>query len=149
MNAAKGIIAVTVAAMCMVWVCGPAFPLTCDECQEIEKKKQAMSDELAKKSQELTTAYNERRFEKLRDIKARINELRKELIELQQRRTDCSDACSPENIKRDECRKIKKAIAKLEASEPQGADQPAAIDDLYNKLTQCNKELHQIIRTSK
>lgn len=138
-------LAAAILMMLPVLIATPAFAITCEECQEIDKNRRAYSDELEQKSQELKAAFEKRAYDKVSQINVRLNDLRKQLAELSKHNQACVDACKPETVKAHECRGIKLEIRKLESEGLKAADQMKKIDDLYRDLLKCNQDLRRML----
>jgi len=127
---------------------GTALAITCDECRKIEKDMKERSAELADKKKELKTAFADAQFENVGQLRNRINELRVKLNDLRKNRSGCKEACKPEVVKQDRCRKIKLKIASMESEPEDSEDKNKRLDRLYNDLRRCNRELRDLLGAS-
>ncbi len=125
--------------------------VTCEECREIEKSKIEAQQEITEKDKELTTASEKKEFKKVLEIRGRLTELRKKVLDLRSKDDECKRACRPDVTKAAECSKIRDEILKAEdesKSEEQPQEKPedqiAKIDSLYRDLQRCNKELKDL-----
>jgi uncharacterized protein len=142
--------AVFAAAMVVisVMVVGLAHSITCEECQEVEKKVKAAQKELSEKGKELKVAFDKEQYATVTEVRNRMTELRSKLLQLRKQTAQCRDACKPEVVKAAECRKIKVTIGKLDSEGPQSADQIRRVDQLYRDLANCNDELRRMLGRS-
>jgi hypothetical protein len=130
--------------------------MTCEECREIEKTKAETQLEITEKDKDLTTAFEKKEFLKVRDIRTKVIELRKKLLDLRAKDDECKQACRPDVVKAAECSKIREEIIKAEdESKPEeqpkekSEEQIAKTDALYRDLQRCNKELKQLKKDQK
>lgn len=119
-----------------------AFAVTCEECQEMEKKKESGQLELAQKDKEISAAFEKKQFQKVTQIRAEITALRKKVLQMRSQDEECKKACLPEVVKDLECRKIETELLKLD-SDDETAD-TAKIDGLYRDLSKCRREVEQL-----
>jgi hypothetical protein len=123
--------------------------VTCDECQELDKNKAVTQQELNQKEKDLETSFKRKEFQKVTEIRTQITDLRKKLLEMQDKGKDCKDACKPEVIKEAQCRKLIGEINTLESA-PSGTQKDTEkVDGLYRDLRQCNKDLQELRRGPK
>ena len=123
---------------------GSAYSVTCEECLQMTEKQKMIRQSLFKKRTELKSAFDSNSMARFRELRTEITDLRKNLIKLKRKGKGCAEACTPEAVKRSECRKIKLEIHKLESG---GAGSKASldkIDGLYRDLAKCNREWEQI-----
>ncbi|MGO9116202.1 MAG: hypothetical protein ACLQPD_01175 [Desulfomonilaceae bacterium] len=148
-------ISITVGSL-VIFTAAQLSAMTCEECREIEKTKAETQQEITAKDKDLTTAFEKKEFLKVRDIRNKVTELRKKLLDLRAKDEECRQACRPDVIKAAECSKIREEIIKLEdESKPEeepkekSEEQIAKIDALYRDLQRCNKELKEFKKTQK
>ncbi|HTY26046.1 MAG TPA: hypothetical protein VMC85_23150 [Desulfomonilaceae bacterium] len=132
----------------MVLLEGRVNAITCDECRETEKNKVRIQQEITAKDQDLKTAFEKKEFQKVRDIRNRVTEMRKQLNELRANDDKCKDACRPDVVKTAECAKIREEILKTE-DESQSREQIEKVDALYRDLLRCNNELKLLKKSDK
>ena len=139
-----------------IFTAGQVFAVTCEECREIDKNKVETQQVITEKDKELATAFEKKEFQKVRDIRSKVTELRKKLLDLRAKDEECRQACQPDVVKTAECSKIRDEILKLEdesksEEKPQekSEDQIAKVDALYRDLQRCNKELKELKKTRK
>ncbi len=136
----------TIVAVLLMWAAGPARCVTCDECQELDKNKAVTQQELTQKEKDLETSFKKKEFQKVTEIRILITDLRKKLMDIEDKSKDCRDACKPDVIKEAKCRKLRGEINTLESA-PSGTGTDAEkVDALYRDLRQCNKELQELKR---
>jgi hypothetical protein len=121
---------------------GAAYAITCDECKEIQKNKQNIQLELAQKDADLNAAFKQKNFQVVGDIRNRMLELRKKMIELRMADEKCEEACKPDLVKASECRKLMDEILRVESAENAADEQK--IDSLYREFQSCNKDLEKL-----
>jgi hypothetical protein len=115
-----------------------AGAITCEECLEIDKQENLIQTKLNKLTRELKEAFNNSKFNKVTEIRGKVNELRKKLILYKRKGQDCSTACKPEQIKNAECHELKLKIRDMES---QADHDTRKVDRLYRDLARCNNEL--------
>lgn len=120
----------------------PAFSVTCEECQEIEKQKGAAHHELSQKDKDISAAFEKKQFQKVAQIRGEITMLRKKLLDMRGQDEDCKKACRPEVVKDLECKKLQAEILELDSDDSQGDTRK--IDALYRDLSKCNRELERL-----
>ncbi len=123
---------------------GSAYSVTCEECLEISKKQNLIRQSLFKKRKELKSAFDSNNMTKFRELRTEITDFRKNLIKLKRKEDGCAEACTPEEVKRSECRKIKLKIHKLETGANSSKASLDKMDGLYRDLAKCNREWEQI-----
>ena len=128
---------------------GVACSITCEECQELDKNRAVTQQELEQKEKDLETSFKKKAFQKVTEIRALITDLRKKLMDLKDKSKDCRDACRPDVIKEDQCRKLRSEINILESSPPQAEPNMEKLDGLYRDLRRCNKELQELRKERK
>jgi hypothetical protein len=126
--------------------CARTYAITCEECKEIEKSRREAQAEVTEKNKELDSAFAKKEFMKIKETRERITELRKKILEWQKSSAECAEACRPDLVKGEECRKIKVEIEKKESEPSLSEEQIRNVDDLYRSLLQCNKELRKLQR---
>ncbi len=139
------------------FMAGHVFGVTCDECQQMEKSRVEIQQEITSKDKELTAAFEKKEFQKVRDIRTKVTELRRKLLDLRSKDEECKQACRPDVMKAAECDKIREEILKLESddsksdekAEQNSEEQVSKIDGLYRDLQRCNKELTKLKKTAK
>ena len=117
--------------------------ITCKECREIEDQKLKLQEELEVKEKQLKAAYEAKRVREVTDVRTRIVELKRQLLDLRKDDAACRDACRPDVVKEAECNDLRTEILKLEEASESGGD-VAAIDKLYKDLARCNEDLRRI-----
>ncbi len=136
---------------------GHVFGVTCDECQQMEKSRMEIQQEITSKDRELTAAFEKKEFQKVHDIRTKVTELRRKLLDLRSKDEECKQACRPDIMKAAECKKIREEILKLEnddsksdeKAEQKSEEQVSKIDGLYRDLQRCNKDLRNLKKTAK
>ncbi len=129
---------------CLVWGAASARSATCEECQELDKIKAVAQQQLTEKEKALEAEFKKKAFQKVTEIRSDINNLRKKLMELEDKSKGCQDACKPDVIKNLECQKLRSEINALETA-PSGHEADAKkVDELYRDLRRCNKELREL-----
>lgn len=121
---------------------GAACAVTCDECKEIQKNKQNIQMELAQKDADLNAAFKQKNFQVVGDLRNRMLELRKKMIELRMADEKCEEACKPDVVRASECRKLMDEILHVE-SVGNAADEQK-VDSLYREFQSCNKDLEKL-----
>ncbi len=121
---------------------GAAYALTCDECKDIQKNKQNIQMELAQKDADLNAAFKQKNFQVVGEIRNRMLELRKKMIELRMADEKCEEACKADVVRASECRKLMDEILRVE-SVGNAADEQK-IDSLYREFQSCNKDLEKL-----
>lgn len=124
---------------------GPAYTLTCDECKEMYKNKVSIQQELQQKDTELNAAFKAKQFQQVNDLRARMLELRKKMIELRASDEKCEQACKPDVVKAAECKKLLDDLITLESEAAEGNE--AKVDALYREFRSCNDHLQKIKQT--
>jgi hypothetical protein len=137
----KGALSILTASLVLA-VAAPIFAVTCEECQEMEKKKDAGQQELAQKDKEISVAFEKKQFQKVTQIRSDITALRRKLLQMRSQDEDCKKACLPEAVKDLECKKLEAELLKLD-SEDSTAD-TEKIDALYRDLSRCKREMEQL-----
>jgi predicted RNase H-like nuclease (RuvC/YqgF family) len=128
----------------LLCVTGAARCITCDECQELEKNKGVNQQELTQKEKDLETSFKRKEFQKVTEIRNQITDLRKKLMEIEDKSKGCKDACKPDVIKEAQCRKLRNEINTLEST-PSGTEKDTEkLDGLYRDLRKCNKDLQEL-----
>jgi len=128
-------------------LCGQALAgMTCEECQERDKKKSLVQQELTQKDKDLDAAFKKRQFQKVTQIRKEVTALRKKLLEFKGDEEECKKACRPEIVKEAQCRKIMNDIVKLEDSSDTDTEK---VDSLYRDLAKCHRELEQLKKREK
>ena len=120
--------------------------MTCEECQERDKKKSLVQQELAQKDKELDTAFKKRQFQKVTQIRKEVTALRKKLLEFKGGEEECKKACRPQVVKEAQCRKLINDIVKLEESSEVDTEK---VDALYRDLAKCHRDLKQLKKSEK
>jgi len=123
-----------------------ASAITCDECQDLDKKRSLVQQELTQKDKDLDAAFKKRQFQKVTQIRNDVTALRKKLLEFKSSEDDCKKACRPEVVKDSQCRKIMTDIAKLEDSQEVDTSK---VDSLYRDLSKCRRELEKLKKGEK
>jgi hypothetical protein len=118
--------------------------LSCEECLNIEKESQTITSELDQLSKELRTALESKEYKKAKELDKKIFDLKKKQIELRKHDTECEKACTPEALKRSECKKQKLRIKELESKADQSGEDRKIIDQVYLDLLRCNQELRRL-----
>ncbi|MEW6531029.1 MAG: hypothetical protein AB1473_09350 [Thermodesulfobacteriota bacterium] len=118
--------------------------LSCEECLNIEKESQTITSELDQLSKELRSALESKEYKKAKELDKKIFDLKKKQIELRKHDTECEKACTPEALKRSECKKQKLRIKELESKADQSEEDRKIIDQVYQDLLRCNKELQRL-----
>jgi predicted RNase H-like nuclease (RuvC/YqgF family) len=133
-----------IVAALLLYSAGAAHCVTCDECQELEKNRGVTQQELTQKEKDLETAFKRKEFQKVTEIRNQITDLRKKLMEMQDKSKDCKNACKPDVIKEAQCRKLLSEINTLEST-PSGTEAGTEkLDGLYRDLRKCNQELQEL-----
>jgi demethoxyubiquinone hydroxylase (CLK1/Coq7/Cat5 family) len=120
--------------------------MTCEECQERDKKKSLVQQELTQKEKDLDTAFKKRQFQKVTQTRKEVTALRKKLLEFRGHEEECKKACSPEVVKKAQCRKLINDIVKLEESSEVDTEK---VDALYRDLAKCHRDLAQLKKSEK
>jgi len=120
--------------------------MTCDECQDLDKKKSLTQQELTQKDKDLDAAFKKRQFQKVNQIRNEVTALRKKLLEFKGSEEDCKKACRPEVVKDAQCRNIMNDIVKLEDSQEVDTSK---VDSLYRDLSKCRRELEKLKKHEK
>jgi len=120
--------------------------MTCDQCQELDKKKSLTQQELTQKDKDLDAAFKKRQFQKVNQIRNEVTALRKKLLEFKGSEEDCKKACRPEVVKDSQCRNIMNEIVKLEDSQEVDTSK---VDSLYRDLSKCSRELEKLKKGEK
>lgn len=134
-----------IGALCLFYV-QSAAAITCEECQELDKKKSLVQQQLTQKDKELTAAFEKRQFQKVTQVRQEVTALRKKLLDFKGDEDECKKACRPDVVKNLQCRKIMNDIIKLEESQEADAEK---VDSLYRDLSKCNRELEQLKKSDK
>jgi hypothetical protein len=121
---------------------GVAYPLTCDDCKAILKNKQSVQQELAQKDTELNAAFQNKNFKLVNDLRAKMLELRKKMIEFRSNDEQCEQVCKPDIVKAGECKKLMDEILRLESLSNE-ADYNK-IDVKYRDFQQCHHDLEKL-----
>ena len=109
----------------------------------MENQKLKLQEELDLREQRLKAAYEAKRVPEITELRTRMVELKRQLMELRREDAACREACRPDVVKEAECNDIRAEILKLEESSEAGGD-VAAIDKLYKNLSRCNEDLRRI-----
>ncbi|MBI5571079.1 MAG: hypothetical protein HY914_14135 [Desulfomonile tiedjei] len=117
--------------------------ITCKECREMENQKLKLQEELEMKEQRLKSAYEAKQVREVTELRTRIVELKRQLLDLRKEDAVCREACRPDVVKEADCNDIRAEILKLEESSDAGGD-VAAVDKLYKDLARCNEDLRRI-----
>ena len=129
----------------VIFACGSlAHAITCDECMKKSKERDEIQDKIKKIEEQMKEAYDEKRFRKARDLNKEIMELRKKRYDLSKDREGCAEACSPDTLKEQECKELKKKILKKESGDSLSKAEIREVDELYKELRTCNKLLKRI-----
>jgi hypothetical protein len=128
-------------------VATPALSVTCEECKDLEKKKDEVQHELTQKDKDISAAFEKKQFQRVTQIRNEITVLRKKLIDVRSHDEECKKACRPDIVKELECRKKRSEILKLDTGD--STTDTAKIDALYRELSKCNRELEQLKQTEK
>jgi len=120
--------------------------VTCEECQERDKKKSLVQQELSQKDKDLDAAFKKRQFQKVTQIRNEVTALRKKLLEFRGDEEECKKACRPEVVKEAQCRQIMNDIVKLEDSNEADTEK---VDSLYRELAKCHRDLEQLKKSEK
>lgn len=120
--------------------------MTCEECQERDKKRSLVQQELTQKDKDLDAAFKKRQFHKVTQIRKEVTALRKKLLEFRGDEEECKKACRPEVVKEAQCRKLINDIIKLEDSSEVDT---AKVDSLYRDLAKCHRDLEQLKKSEK
>ena len=131
-----------VLALVITWTSG-ALAVTCKECREMEKQKLALQQELDAKEHRLKDAYGEKQYKEVTELRTRIVDLKRQLLDLRKEDVACRDACRPDVVKESECQEIRAEIMKAEES-PDAGNDSAAMDKLYKDLARCNDDLKHL-----
>jgi len=142
----KGSIVIAAVALLLA-ISASAFAVTCEECQEIEKKKEAGQQELTQKDKEISAAFEKKQFQKVTQIRSEITLLRRKLLQMRSQDEECKKACLPEVVKDLECKKLQAELLKLD-SDDSTAD-TVKIDGLYRDLAQCKREMERLKKVDK
>ena len=59
--------------------------MTCEECQDLDKNKAVAQQQLTEKEKALETEFKKKAFQKVTEIRSDITNLRKKLMELEDR----------------------------------------------------------------
>ncbi len=122
---------------------GQLYAITCEECKEMEKTRTRIQQELSAYEKDLADAYEKKQFQKVRDLRAKMTDLRKQVLDTKAHDERCQRACRPDVVKQEQCTKIRNEIVKLEEA-PESEQDTAKVDALYKDLLKCNTELKQI-----
>jgi len=125
----------------------PAFSLTCEECQEIERKKEAARQELAQKEKEISAAFEKKQFQKVGKIRSEITAMRRSVLDMRAQDEVCKKACRADVVKELECRRLESELLKLDTEDAQ--TDTNKIDALYRDLSKCTRELEQLKKPEK
>jgi len=128
--------------ICLVFSSGVAVARTCDECRDIHKNKQNIQQDLLQKDAELNAAFKQNNFKAVNDLRAKMLELRKKMIELRGFDEECEQACRPDIVRASECKKLMDEILRLEATATE-ADY-GKIDAMYKQFQTCNHDLERL-----
>lgn len=123
------------------WSGGLAHAVTCQECKEIKKQRALLEHDVTQNETLLQQALDKKRFQDVTEIRRKLLDLKKNLVEIQRRGLGCADACRPDMMKQDECQRIRTEIIQLEGNPGTPLDR---IDALYRTLADCNKELAKV-----
>lgn len=126
-----------------------ARSITCDECQELDKNKVVTQQQLNQKEKELESWFKKKAFQKVTEVRNEITDLRKKMMEFDDKQKNCRDACKPEVIKEAECRKLRNEINTLESAPSEENSTTEKVDALYRDLRRCNKELEELTKERK
>lgn len=122
---------------------GQLYAITCEECKEMEKTRTRIQQELSAEEKDLANAYEKKEFQKVRDLRAKMTELRKQVLDTKAHDERCQHACRPDVVKQAQCSKIRNEIVKMEEASESEQD-TAKVDALYKDLLRCNTELKQL-----
>lgn len=123
-----------------------AAAITCEECQELDKKRSLAQQELTQKDKALDDAFKKRQFQKVNQIRNEVTALRKKLLESKGDEEECKKACRPEVVKDSQCRQITNDIVKMEDSQEVDTTK---VDSLYRDLFKCRRELEKLKKGEK
>jgi multidrug resistance efflux pump len=124
-----------------------AFPMTCDECKNLDKKIALTNQEMATLHAQLQSAYSKNDFSKANRTQKRLAELSRKLVKLQgSKNANCQDACDPEVVKKTECGQLLSEIADMEADAQSAEANREKIDKKYEALLECHRELQQFLK---
>jgi hypothetical protein len=129
--------------------CGTGFCLTCDECKRIEKSERESALRETALSKKLRAAFEKGDYEKVQILKGKVTEIRKNLIEWKKTRRECREACRPDNVKAELCKRLKSEIVRMEARSSGSPEEIAKIDELYRSLRNCHVQLKKLIDGSR
>jgi hypothetical protein len=130
-----------VTILAFTWFGGMAQAVTCAECKEIKKQQASLEHDVTQNETVLQQAFEKKRFQDVTEIRRKLLDLKKNLVEIQRRGLGCADACRPDMMKQDECQRIRTEIIQLEGNAGTPVDR---IDALYRNLADCNKELAKV-----
>jgi hypothetical protein len=132
-------------AIASVLLCGSiAHAITCDECMKKTKEMGEIQGKIDKLEEEMKEAYDAKRFRKARNINKDIIALRKKRYDLSKDKEGCAEACSPDTLKEQECKELKKKILEKESGNSLSKADIREVDELYKELRTCNKLLKRI-----
>jgi len=115
----------------------------------METNRRAFSKEITDKSDELKSAFDKSQFTRVKELRARIDELRQKLLDLRKGAHECAEACKPDVVKREECQSLRLQIQKMESDSPDSEEHLKQVDQLYKDLLECNKELKRLLGAPK
>jgi hypothetical protein len=127
----------------LVLSAGRLFAITCEECNEMDKKRANIQLELGIKEKELSTAFDKKEFTKVRDIRTTMTDLRKQLLDTKANEEKCKYACRADVVQQAKCAKLREEIVKVEEA-PESEQDTAKVDALYKDLLRCDTEMKQL-----
>jgi hypothetical protein len=130
----------------MVLADGSAYALnvTCDECREFDKQRARTQIDLSREERLMEKAFKKKEFRMVTEIREKITELRRTLLKLKSREPECKIACRPDVVKAANCKKLVVEIAELDKDELTTKEEREKIDEKYNDLASCNRELKKL-----
>ena len=141
----RSISALIIFAIFSLFSTGIAHALTCDDCKEIHKGKQSIQQELLQKDSELNAAFQQKNFQQVNDLRTKMLELRKKMIEFRSQDEKCEQACRPDIVRASECKKLMEEILRLESTA--GETDNTKIDAMYKEFQICNHDLEKLKKT--
>ncbi len=135
----------------VVLTVGQAFSMTCEECQELNRKKAALEKTLSDERDKQKNAQEQKNVQEVMEINKQIINVSKDINavakEIAANRQECEAVCKPDVVQKMKCRRLMEQIDELESqTSSAGEEQLDKIDGLYLELQKCRKELKQMER---
>jgi hypothetical protein len=118
--------------------------ITCEECKELELQQQQLREEMREIDDKMSSAIAKNKYRLIRDLNAKLTDLRGQELSLQKQTEGCEQACRADVVKERQCERLAKAILDKDTGDDLPPEELAEVDRMYKELKRCHDEAERL-----